>query len=94
MKINNLTNLPIEDGLLFTNVTANNWVASAAYADYAYECVLTCSGVTSSSVVEVIFGMDEAVSGNYAPVCIVGTNSVTIYSKVNTTITIPVIKEI
>lgn len=84
----------ISKPLSFTNVTADNWVASATYADYAYECAITCSGVTSSSVVEVIFGMDEAVSGNYAPVCISGTNSVTIYSKVNTTITIPVIKEI
>ena len=43
---------------------------------------------------EVIFDVDEATSGNYAPVCTTGTDSVTIYGKVNDSITIPVIKEI
>lgn len=80
--------------LIFTNVTASNWVSDNTYSDYAYKCELTCQGITANSVVEVIFDVDEATSGDYAPVCLSGANTVTIYSKVNDSITIPVIKEI
>ena len=80
--------------LMFVNMVASNWKNSETYENYPYECNLTCRGVTSDLVVEVIFDVVEATSGNYAPVCLSGTNSVTIYSKVNTSITIPVIKEI
>lgn len=78
----------------FTNVSANNWVSDSTYSGYSYKCDLSCTGITSSSVVMVIFGATEADSGNYAPVCTTSTNKVTIYSKVNTSITIPTIKEI
>ena len=78
--------------LKFINVTADTWVSDTTYTDYPYACTLTCTGVTSDLVVDVIFDTTEATSGNYAPVCLSGTDSVTIYSKVNTSITIPVIK--
>lgn len=75
--------------LSFTNKSASSWVADNTYTDYGYKCELSCSGVTSSMYAMVNFAPTEADSGNYATVCLTGTNTVTIYSKVNDTITIP-----
>lgn len=77
--------------LTFTNITASTWVSDNTYADYSYKCVLTCNGVTSSDYAQVIFNPSEADSGNYAALCLTDTNTVTIYSKVNNSITIPTI---
>jgi hypothetical protein len=77
--------------LTFTNVTASTWVSDSTYTDYGYKCVLTCTGTTSSDYAQVVFGPDQANSGNYANVCLTGTDSVTIYSKVDTSISIPTI---
>ena len=74
--------------LTFTDVSASTWVADNTYTDYGYKCVLTCNGVTSNDYAQVIFSPSDASSGNYANVCLTGTDTVTIYSKVNTTITI------
>ena len=80
--------------LVFQNVTANNFVSDSTYSNYPYKCDITCTGITANSVVEVIFGMTEATSGNYAPICATSANTVTIYAKVNAAITIPTIKEV
>ena len=93
-EVNTLLATKQDELLVFTNVSASTWVSDATYDGYTYKCVLTCEGITADSVVDVIFGFTEATSGNYAPVCTTGANSVTIYSKVDTTITIPTIKEI
>ena len=75
--------------LKFTNLTASTWVADNTYTDYGYKCDLSCSGVTTNMFAQVIFAPTEADSGNYATVCETGNGTVTIYSKVNDTITIP-----
>lgn len=80
--------------LAFSNVTASNWIADATYSNYPYVCSLSCSGITGDSVVDVIFGMSEATSGNYAPICETITDMVKIYAKVSDAITIPMIKEV
>lgn len=80
--------------LKFTNVTASTWVSDNTYQDYTYKCEITCQGVTSDMYIEVVFGVTEATSGDYAPVCLSSSNTVTIYSKVNDSITIPLIKEV
>lgn len=77
--------------LKYSNIVASTWVADNTYADYGYKCDITCNGVTSNSIAQVIFALIEADSGNYATVCQTSTNTVTIYSKVDTTITIPTI---
>ena len=82
---------PKHTQLTFTNVSASTWVSDTTYTDYPYKCVLTSSGVLATDFAEVVLGVTEAVSGNYAPICLTAANSVTIYSKVNTTITIPTI---
>lgn len=80
-----------DKNLYFNNKSASSWVASTAYADYGYQCDIACSGVTASMYAEVVFAPGQATSGNYAPVCETFTDKVRIYSKVNTSITIPTI---
>lgn len=77
--------------LKFTDTSASSWVADTLYTNYGYKCELTFSGVDATDIAEVTFGHTEAISGNYSPVCLTSTNKVTIYAKVNTTITIPTI---
>lgn len=80
--------------LKFTNVSASTWVSDNTYQNYPYKCDITCQGVTANTVIEVVFGMTEATSGDYAPICQSSSNTVTIYSKVNDSVTIPLIKEV
>lgn len=77
---------------VYTNVSASTWVSDNTYADYAYKCELNVSGVTANDYAEVVFGVAEATSGDYAPIAETGAGTITIYSKVNTSITIPTIK--
>ena len=87
-----LSSLGIQSqNLSFMNIEASTWSVSEAYPDYAYECSLPCTGVTTNSFAQVVFSPEDAASGNYATICTTSTNSVTIYGKVDTTITIPTI---
>jgi len=80
----------IPQNKIFTDVYANSWVADSTYADYGYKCEITnLNGVTSNMFAQVIFAPAQADSGNYATVCLTGNGTVTIYSKVNDTISIP-----
>lgn len=74
-----------------TSILTGDWVADTTYPSYGYKVVITINGVTSSMLAEVTLGHTESISGNYSPICVTGANSVTIYSKVNTGITIPTI---
>lgn len=85
--------IPSNNVLIFQNVVADSWILDPlASPDYPYSCSVICEGITPSHCPEVIFGMTEAISGNYAPVAESFSFSVLIYSKVNTAITIPTIK--
>lgn len=77
--------------LTFTNKTVSSWVSDTTYSDYSYRCAITLSGVTASDYANVIFNMTEATSGDYAPLCETYAGGVYIWSKSNSTITIPVI---
>lgn len=73
-------------------VAASDWVASTEFADFAYEAkIILTDFVNFSSIPQVVFGLTEATSGNYAPICKAGDKGVYIYSKVNTAITLPTI---
>ena len=72
----------------FNDVAASTWVADSTYSDYGYKCELSISGVLSTDYASVTFAHTQAISGNYSPICLTSTNKVTIYSKVNTSITI------
>ena len=80
--------------LSFKNVEASNWVSDSTYTGYNYKCVLSTPGITENSYVIVSFDVVDAISGNYAPVCLTGQNTVTIYGSVNIPIVIPSIIEV
>lgn len=65
--------------------------SSATYTDFPYQSRIALEGVTANDFVEVVFGINEALSGNYAPICLTEDGYVTVYSKVSDTITIPTI---
>lgn len=73
-------------------VAESDWVASTEFEDFAYEAKIILSDfVNFSSIPQVVFGLTEATSGNYAPICKAGDKGVYIYSKVNTEITLPTV---
>lgn len=79
--------------LYFTNSVANSWASHSdtMFSDFNYRCAVTLTGVTNQMYADVIFAPTEAMSGDYAPACQTYNGGVYIYSKVNTTITIPTI---
>lgn len=73
-------------------VAESDWVASTEFEDFPYEAKIALSDfVNFSSIPQVVFGLTEATSGNYAPICKAGDKGVYIYSKVNTAITLPTV---
>ena len=76
------------------SVATSAWVPSNTYSDYPYEASVTVTGCTSNHVPEVIFSVTDAVSGTFAPICVSGTNTVTIYATETPTadMTIPTIE--
>lgn len=84
---------------LFENISVatSKWAADTTYADYPYVATASLgnnSGVTSSYYPEVIFNVDDALSGYFAPVCESTTNGVKIWASdiPSSTITIATIK--
>lgn len=75
----------------FENVAASVWTADATYDDYPYRCALALTGVTASDIPEVVFGVQEATSGDYAPVAECYDGGVYIWSSVDTAITVPTV---
>jgi len=78
--------------LYFSEVSASSWTSDTTYAGYGYKCEISLTGVTDEMVPYITLGHAEAISGNYSPVALSGTGTITIYSKVNKSITIPLIK--
>ena len=58
---------------------------------YTYYGTIAVSGVTENTFVEVTFSDAQSKSENYAPICRTYADEIRIYSKVNTTITVPTI---
>lgn len=77
--------------LKFNNKSASNWISDNSYTGYSYKCDIDCPGVTEDMLGVVMFSTADADSSNYSTFCITSTDKVTIYSKVNNTITIPYI---
>ena len=77
--------------LKFTDVSASSWVSDSNYPDFPYRCDLSCAGVTTDDYADVAFNLEQVNSGYYAPICETKANVVSIWSAVNTSITIPTI---
>lgn len=76
----------------FFSQSVSSWNADATYPDYPYKGTISLAGVDGTMGVEVSFSNDQAISGNYSPICNTTNDAVEIWSKVNTSITIPTIK--
>lgn len=75
-------------------VETNEWTSDATDTDFPYYADITCTGVSTADVAEVIYDKDDVKSGNFASYCdTVAVNTVRIYSASvpSSTIVIPVI---
>lgn len=81
--------------LLFTNVSVSTsaFVADSTYPDYPYRAAIPLTNVLSTMIPEVILGLAEAISGNFAPVSATYDGGVYVYATGTPTsaITIPTI---
>ena len=68
------------------------WVASTAYAGYAFQAQINIADLSEFDSVNVVFGLLDAISGNYAPAIEIYADYILVFAKVNTTITIPTIE--
>lgn len=75
----------------FRDLVVSGWVSDTTYSDFPYRCDIPYAGVTSGDFVDVVFSVEQATSGNYAPICETYDNGLYLYSKVADTITIPTI---
>ena len=84
-----LKKLMFEDTVVPTSAFASD----ATYADWPYRASVPLAGAISGMVPEVIFGMDEATSGSFAPVAESYNGGVYLYadSVPSASITIPTI---
>ena len=76
----------IEDTIVTT------WLASTAYAGYGYQAQINIADLSEFDSVNVVFGLLDAISGNYAPAIEIYSGYILVFAKVNTTITIPTIE--
>ena len=67
------------------SVAASAWASDGTYAAYPFAASIACSGVTANHVPEVVFGIAEATSGNFAPVALSGSGTVKIYAATKPT---------
>lgn len=74
-----------------SNTIVSNWIADTTYTDFGYKADISITNLTENDTCEVIFNQADASSGNYAQVNLSSAGTLTIYSKVNTEITIPTI---
>ena len=73
------------------DTSVSTWVASTKYANFAYKAQINIANLTEDDFVNVVFGVNEAVSGNYAAAIEQYAGYILVFSKVNTAITIPTI---
>lgn len=81
--------------LMFTNVTVptSAFAVDSTYADYGYKATVPLTGVTSSMIPEVVFGINDASSGIYASACESYNGGVYLYASEvpSASVTIPVV---
>ena len=73
------------------DTSISTWAASTAYAGYGYQAQINIANLSEFDSVNVVFGLLDAISGNYAPAIEQYAGYILVFSKVNTAITIPTI---
>lgn len=80
----------------FKNVTVpvSAWAADTTYPQYPYRATVTASGVTANHYCEIVFSLNDATSGYFAPICESIADGIYIYATAIpiAAITIPTIK--
>lgn len=77
--------------LTFQNEMVFSWVWDSTYADFPYRGNIVCENVTADMFAEVVFHVEDAMSGNFAPVCRSYNGGVYIWAAEEKSITIPTI---
>lgn len=69
--------------LIFTDVLVppSAWSEDATYPGWAYACEILLEGITEGMVPDVMFGMTEATSGNFAPCAEAYDGTLILYAK-------------
>ena len=75
---------------VFSNVSAV-FSADATYTAYPYRASIALTGVTASMIPEVVFDVEDATSGAYAPVAAAYDGGVYVYSSNGSSVTIPTV---
>ena len=75
---------------VFSNVSAV-FSADATYTAYPYRASIALTGVTASMIPEVIFDVEDATSGKYAPVAAAYDGGIYVYSSDGSSVTIPTV---
>lgn len=80
-------------GFFNTTVPVSAFVSNATYEDYPYRAAIALTGVTNTMIPEVMFGLADAVEGNFAPISETYMGGVYIYAAdiPEAAITIPTI---
>ena len=73
------------------DTSVSTWVASTKYADFAFQAQINIAYLREVDFVNVVFGVNEANSGNYAAAIEQYNGYILVFSKVNKAITIPTI---
>lgn len=76
-----------------TSVPAASFVSDSTYTDFPYRAAVALTGVTASMIPEVVFGVSDAMSGNFAPVAEAYDGGIYLYAAAvpDAAITIPTI---
>lgn len=86
---------PARHSLTFADVAvpAASFVSDSTYSDFPYRAAVALSGVTASMIPEVVFGVSDAMSGNFAPVAEAYDGGIYLYSTTvpDATVAIPTI---
>lgn len=90
-EMNTVVSRKQDKSIKFTNLSADTWVSDSTYPEFPWRCDVTCEGVTGDMYADVVFGLSQSMSGNYAPLCETKSNVVSIWSNENISITIPTI---
>lgn len=63
------------------DVVVTTWSVDATYTGFGYRSTIAATGATADSFADVVFSIEDAESGNYAPVADTGTDVVYIYAR-------------
>ena len=91
-------NLYMTQDIIFflSNITINTsgWASDSTYSSYPYRATISNDSITSNTYCEVIFGVNDAISGYFAPICESANGKIYIYARniPLSSITIPTIK--